>query len=201
MFSAILDITAQPSKMISNSGANYRITGVIITRIYPLHSSTYIIIMYQAWKKSFIVYRYMRVQYEDLFSDTLGTLRQIYRFLGQPFTAHEARVAWEHSHFKRPSGTNYRVNSGYYFTYVRPDFVHDKWKKELNHTVCENTWKKVKHRSLFWLISDDWICWGQMWSAYETARIQKIRLTACWYFGAKAILSTVRPLWDLQQEK
>lgn len=79
--------------------------------------------------------RYLRIHYEDLVDHKMKTLNRIYGFMRVPFTHHEAQVAWEHSHFKQASLTDYHINSGYYFTYVPPNFVHDKWKQELNSTV------------------------------------------------------------------
>ncbi len=58
---------------------------------------------------------YITVRYEDLVSDLVGKMQELYSFIGIPLGQREKRLIMMHS--KEPSSSNWRGKEEYYSTY------------------------------------------------------------------------------------
>ena len=82
------------------------------------------------------MYRYVRVKYEDLVSDTTTTLRSLYGHLGLAYTEEVEKVVQQQTHARREDvGKNGKRKIQFYSTFRKKNFDHNSWRNKLG-PVC-----------------------------------------------------------------
>ena len=75
------------------------------------------------------------VQYEDLVDRTMETMKEVYAFMGVPFTEVVRKIIWEHSNSQPVSTTDLGREPYYFGVHVDSSFKHDRWKQNLSTEV------------------------------------------------------------------